>query len=105
VSSTSALRGERGQTSAEYVGMLLVVIAIIAAISYADIGAAITAKVDQAVCAIASDAGPEGCGGAGATARRGAPARAAPNLYAAEGAELEVFGPGGFRKKYRGLPD
>ena len=91
VSSISALRGERGQTSAEYVGMLLVVVAIMAAISYADIGAAITAKVDQAICAIATDAGSEDCGGeTPSTASRGAPARAAPNLYAAEMAPVAL---------------
>ena len=91
VPSMSGLRGERGQTSAEYVGMLLVVVAIMAAISYADIGAAITAKVDQAICAIATDAGSEDCGGeTPSTASRGAPARAAPNLYAAEMAPVAL---------------
>jgi hypothetical protein len=50
-----------------------------------DIGAAISAQVERANCAIATDSGLEDCGaGAGPTAQGGAPARAAPNLYAAE---------------------
>jgi hypothetical protein len=79
-----ALRGERGQTSAEYVGMILVVVAIIAAISAADIGAAISVQVERAVCQIAADGGAECQAGAGREERSGARARPAPNLYDAE---------------------
>ena len=79
-----ALRGERGQTSAEYVGIVLVVVAIIAAISAADIGAAISVQVERAVCQIAADGGAECQAGAGREERSGARARPAPNLYDAE---------------------
>jgi hypothetical protein len=82
-----ALRGERGQTSAEYVGIILVVVAILAAISSADIGAAISVQVERAVCQIAADGdGGVECKGAGASTekRSGARARPAPNLYDAE---------------------
>jgi len=76
-----ALRAERGQTSAEYVGMILVVVAILAAISYSDIGAAISAQVERASCAIATDSSVEDCGaGAGSTAQGGAPASGAEPL-------------------------
>jgi len=51
------LRLERGQTTAEYVGVLVVVVAVIAAISAADIGAQVTRKIDEAIAAIATDGG------------------------------------------------
>lgn len=51
------LRLERGQTTAEYVGVLVVVVAVIAAISAADIGAQVTRKVEEAIAAIATDGG------------------------------------------------
>jgi hypothetical protein len=82
-----ALRGERGQTSAEYLGIILVVVAILAAISSADIGAAISVEVERAVCQIAADGdGGVECKGADAATeeRSGARARPAPNLYDAE---------------------
>jgi hypothetical protein len=82
-----ALRAERGQTSAEYVGIVLVVVAILAAISSANIGAAISVQVQRAVCQIAADGdGGVECKGAGASTekRSGTRARPAPNLYDAE---------------------
>lgn len=47
------LRSERGQTSAEYIGMILVVVAIIAAIAVTGIGGTITQRIEAAICSIA----------------------------------------------------
>lgn len=78
------LGGERGQTSAEYVGMLLVVAAAMAVVLQSGIGDAVRAQVDQAICAIATDAGSEDCAGGAVAESDRAPVRPAPNLYAAD---------------------
>jgi len=51
------LRGERGQTSAEYIGLLLVVAAAMVAVSASGVADAVRAKVDEAIAAIATDGG------------------------------------------------
>jgi len=48
-SMLSRLNDERGQTAAEYVGIILVVAAIILAIGASDIGTAITTKIKTAI--------------------------------------------------------
>ena len=46
------LRSERGQTSAEYIGIILVVVALIGAIVVSGIGATITQRIDDAICSV-----------------------------------------------------
>lgn len=46
------VRCERGQTAAEYIGMLLVVVAIVAAIAVTGIGGTITQRIEDAICSI-----------------------------------------------------
>jgi hypothetical protein len=50
--SASRVRCERGQTSAEYLGLVLVVVAIIAAIATTGIGGTIAHGIQQAICSI-----------------------------------------------------
>jgi hypothetical protein len=47
------LRGERGQTAAEYLGVLLIVLAIISAVATTSIGGEIGARMQALVCKIA----------------------------------------------------
>src|SRR5262245_63198960 len=47
------MRGQRGQTAAEYVGVLLVVSVIIAAVATTNVGTAIAQQLDRLVCEIA----------------------------------------------------
>jgi hypothetical protein len=49
------LRGVRAQTAAEYLGVLLVVAAIVTAIAWTDPGQAITSKLSQIVRDIAGE--------------------------------------------------
>lgn len=51
------LRCERGQTSAEYIGIVLVVVAIVAAIAASPIGGAVTRGIADAICSVT----PDGC--------------------------------------------
>ena len=46
------LRSERGQTSAEYIGIVLVVVALIGAIAASGVGGAITQGINGAICSI-----------------------------------------------------
>lgn len=56
----SHLRSEHGQTSAEYLGMILVVAAIIGAIVATGIGSTISDRIEEAICKIAGgDCGPQ----------------------------------------------
>ncbi len=48
------MRDERGQTATEYVGIILVVVAIIGAIVASGIGSQITGKITQAINSIKS---------------------------------------------------
>lgn len=57
--TASRLRSERGQTSAEYIGLILVVVAIISAIAFSGIGATITQRIEDAICSITG----QSCGG------------------------------------------
>lgn len=50
--AVSRLRCERGQTSAEYIGLILVVVAIIGAIAFSGVGATITQRIQDAICQI-----------------------------------------------------
>ncbi|MDQ4059040.1 MAG: hypothetical protein M3124_07955 [Actinomycetota bacterium] len=45
-------RAQQGQTSAEYVGILAFVVAVVAPVlmSASDIGAAVVGKVEEAIC-------------------------------------------------------
>jgi Bacterial TSP3 repeat len=57
------LRAERGQTSAEYLGVILLIAAVLAAISATAVGDAIANGLDRAVCQVFdSDCGPLGEG-------------------------------------------
>ena len=49
------MREQRGQTAAEYLGVLLLVAVIVAAIASSGIGSAIADGVGGAVCRIAED--------------------------------------------------
>jgi hypothetical protein len=51
---------ERGQTTAEYVGLLVIVAAVLAVIATSDVGAVLATKLEQAICSI----GGGQCGGA-----------------------------------------
>jgi len=62
---------ERGQTAVEYIGMLLVVAAAMAVVLSSGIGDAVTAKVEQAICAIATDDGLDDCAGGAPTTASG----------------------------------
>jgi len=76
---------ERGQTSAEYVGLILVVAAVIALVATSSIGEAVTTKV---TCAIQGMGGGAGCAGTGAAPGKGAPAPGRlPGTPAPEGAD------------------
>jgi Flp pilus assembly pilin Flp len=75
-----ALRSERGQTAAEYLGVILLAAAVVAVILSAGIGDAVAAKVSQAICQIATDR--RECADDGPAPP--ALARAAPNLYGAQ---------------------
>lgn len=55
------MRCERGQTAAEYMGLLVVVAAIVAALAAADIHGQIVAAVGQAVCVSFSDDPQDNC--------------------------------------------
>ena len=48
-----SLRGERGQTAAEYLGVVLVVAAILAAVIGLGIGQRVTGTIEQALCEVA----------------------------------------------------
>jgi pilus assembly protein Flp/PilA len=54
--------GERGQTAAEYLGMLFIVAVIVAAIASSDLGPMIDRAVSQQVCRVANDGGDDDCG-------------------------------------------
>ena len=47
------VRGQRGQTTAEYMGVLLLVAVIVGALVSSGIGTTIAARASEAVCAIA----------------------------------------------------
>jgi len=49
--------GERGQTTAEYVGLILIVAAAMAAVSASGIGEVVRAKVEEAIAGIITDGG------------------------------------------------
>ena len=51
------MRGERGQTAAEYLGVLLVVATLIGAVATTNVGASIRHGLSEKVCAIASGGG------------------------------------------------
>jgi hypothetical protein len=51
-SPAQPLRSERGQTSAEYIGMILVVVVIVGAIAFSGIGATITQGIEDAICSV-----------------------------------------------------
>lgn len=57
------LRHQHGQTSVEYVGVLLIVVAVVAVLLSAGIGEAVGAKVEQAICAVLTDRGLGECAG------------------------------------------
>ncbi|MBW3653521.1 MAG: hypothetical protein KY433_08005 [Actinobacteria bacterium] len=50
------IRSESGQTSAEYIGMILVIVAIIGAIAVSGIGGAISQGIERAVCQVSGGA-------------------------------------------------
>ena len=58
-------RAERGQTSAEYMGLLLVVATIIGALLLSGLPGAIAGFVRDQVCAIAGDCAPPSAGEGG----------------------------------------
>src|SRR3954471_15034641 len=64
------VRHQRGQTAAEYMGVLLLVAAIIAALVASDVGAKVAGGIDNAVCAIAQ----LGCDASDPRAATGTPA-------------------------------
>lgn len=51
---------EEGQTSAEYIGIILVVVGIIAAIAATDIGDAVSTKIGQAIDSVKAGGKKEG---------------------------------------------
>src|SRR3954452_25490060 len=60
------VRGERGQTATELLGMLLVVVVIIGALATSKAGAVIKTQSERIVCVIG---GGSGCGAKAATTR------------------------------------
>lgn len=62
-------RDERGQTSAEYIGIILLVAVLVAAIAAFGIGGSIADGVRNAICSVAGDCEAAGPDGGGATAR------------------------------------
>jgi hypothetical protein len=54
------LRGERGQTSAEYVGVVVVVCAIVAVLLNAGIGELLSGTLSRAIAGLGADGGPRG---------------------------------------------
>jgi hypothetical protein len=61
--STLRLRCERGQSAAEYVGILLVVVAVVGVIATSGIGDAITRGIANAICSVSGTACAERSGG------------------------------------------
>lgn len=57
--AASRLRCERGQTSAEYVGMILVVTAVIGAMVATGVGGTISQRIEDAICSVTGHS----CGG------------------------------------------
>lgn len=48
----SRLRSESGQTSAEYIGMILLVVAIVGVVAFSGIGSTIAAGINDAICSV-----------------------------------------------------
>jgi hypothetical protein len=53
-------RGERGQAAAEYVGVIVLIAAILAAVAVSGIGSALTDAIEDAICKVAGDCGSGG---------------------------------------------
>jgi pilus assembly protein Flp/PilA len=51
------LEAEDGQTAAEYIGIILVIVAIITAVSVSSIGTTIGSKIDHAINSVSSPKG------------------------------------------------
>jgi Flp pilus assembly pilin Flp len=81
------LRDESGQTAAEYLGMVLVVAALLGAVVALDIGQKLTGTIEQAVCAVA-DLGPCEPSEAGAPGGEDSPTPRDPELTAEERGRL-----------------
>jgi hypothetical protein len=60
------LRGERGQTTAEYMGVIVLVAAVLAAVAASGIASVLTDAIDDAICKVAGDCGGRGGGGGSA---------------------------------------
>jgi hypothetical protein len=56
-------RGERGQAAAEYVGVIVLIAAILAAVAVSGIGSALTDAIEDAICKVAGDCGGNDGGG------------------------------------------
>ena len=70
---TSPLRGQRGQTSAEYIGIVLVVVAIIATIATSGIAGTISGAIESAICSVGASSCSDG--GRTSTSREGGRSR------------------------------
>jgi Flp pilus assembly pilin Flp len=102
------LRDSRGQTAAEYLGVLLVVVAVVAAVSHAGVAQAVAGDMQRAVCRIG---GGTSCGTAPAGGRNGPELPGAPGSGPAFGSipyvrpgiswdgSVEVEGKGGITVK------
>jgi Flp pilus assembly pilin Flp len=103
------LRDSRGQTAAEYLGVLLVVVAVVAAVSHAGVAQAVAGDMQRAVCRIGG--GGTSCGAAAAGGRNGPELPGAPGGGPAFGSipyvrpgiswdgSIEVEGKGGITVK------